>query len=290
MRVLVFGETGQVARELSRAAESRGIGIETLSRARADLADPAACTAAVAETAADAVINAAAYTAVDRAESEPGLAHAVNAAGPGAIAQACALRGLPFLHVSTDYVFDGTPGRPWREDDRPAPLGAYGRSKLEGEAAVEAAMREGNGAFAVLRTAWVFSAHGANFVKTMLRVGAERDHLRVVDDQVGGPTPARTIADALLTMAEAFAEGRGTSGVFHFGGTPAVSWADFAEAIFAMRGGNAPRIERIPSSEYPTPARRPLNSVLECTKIRDAYGIEPPDWREGLARVLEELP
>jgi dTDP-4-dehydrorhamnose reductase len=289
MRILLFGRTGQVARELARAAEARGTAIEALGHDAADLRDPAALEAAVAGTRADAVVNAAAFTAVDRAESAPDLAHAVNAAAPGVLAAACAARGLPFLHVSTDYVFDGSPGRPWREDDPTGPLSVYGASKLAGEAAIARAMGA-DGAHAILRTSWVFSAHGANFVKTMLRVGAERDSLRVVDDQRGGPTPARAIAAALMTMADAFAAGRGVPGLFHFAGAPAVSWADFAETIFAMRGGQAPRIERIASSDYPVPARRPLNSVLDCARIRAAYGVERPDWREGLAEVLEELP
>jgi dTDP-4-dehydrorhamnose reductase len=239
---------------------------------------------------ADAVINAAAYTAVDRAEEELELAHAVNAAAPGAMAEAATARGLPFLHVSTDYVFDGTPGRPWREDDPTGPLGAYGRSKLAGEQAVAAA----GGPHVVLRTSWVFSAHGTNFVKTMLRVGAERDTLRVVDDQTGGPTAARAIAEALLAIAEAFAAGRGRSGVFHFAGAPDISWAGFARAIFALQaertGARVPQVVPIPTADYPTPARRPLNSALDCTRIRAAYGIARPDWRAGLAAVLEELP
>jgi dTDP-4-dehydrorhamnose reductase len=289
MRLLVFGTTGQVAAELARAAPARGAALTALGRAEADLADPAACAAAVRVADADAVINAAAYTAVDRAEAEVDFVHAVNAAAPGAMAAAAAARGLPFLHVSTDYVFDGTPGRAWREDDPTGPLGAYGRSKLEGEAAVAAA----GGPHAILRTAWVFSAHGSNFVKTMLRLAGERDTLRVVDDQVGGPTPARAIAEALLVMAEALAAGRGTPGVFHFAGTPAVSWAEFARAIFALRaergGGAGPVVQPIATADYPTPARRPLNSVLDCARIRAAYGIERPDWHEGLAAVLEEI-
>jgi dTDP-4-dehydrorhamnose reductase len=288
MRVVVFGRTGQVARELARAAAARGVALTALGRENADLADPAACRAAIAATQADAVINAAAYTAVDRAEREPALARAINAAAPGAMAEACAARGLPFLHLSTDYVLDGRPGRPWREADAPGPLGVYGRSKLEGEAAVAAA----GGEHVILRTAWVFSAYGGNFAKTMLRLGAERDAIRVVDDQIGGPTPARAIADALLTVADAFLAGRGTSGVFHFAGAPAVSWADFARAIFALRaetGGPGPEIVAIPTSEYPTSARRPANSVLDCTRIAATYGIAQPDWRAGLAAVLEEL-
>jgi dTDP-4-dehydrorhamnose reductase len=290
MRLLVFGTTGQVARELARAARVRGAALTTLGRAEADLADPVACAAAVMAAEADAVINAAAYTAVDRAEDEPELAHAVNAAAPGAMAEAAAARGLPFLHVSTDYVFDGTPGRPWREVDPTGPLGAYGRSKLAGEQAVAAA----GGPHVVLRTSWVFSAHGTNFVRTMLRVGAERDSLRIVDDQVGGPTPARAIAEALLAIAEAFAAERGHTGVFHFAGAPDVSWAGFARAIFVAHaertGTRVPQVVPIPTADYPTPARRPLNSALDCTRIRAAYGIARPDWRADLAAVLEELP
>jgi dTDP-4-dehydrorhamnose reductase len=289
MRLLVFGTTGQVAREIARAAPARGVVLTALGRAEVDLADSVACAAAVMAAEADAVVNAAAYTAVDRAESEPDLAHAVNAAAPGAMAEAAAARGLPFLHVSTDYVFDGTPGRPWREDDPTGPLGVYGRSKLEGEAAVAVA----GGPHAILRTAWVFSAHGTNFVKTMLRVGAERDALRVVDDQLGGPTPARAIAEALVTIAEGFAAGRGVSGVFPFAGATENSRAGFARAIFAARaeqtGSRVPEVVPIPTRDYPTPARRPLNSVLDCTRIRETYGIAQPDWRAGLRAVLEEI-
>jgi dTDP-4-dehydrorhamnose reductase len=277
--------SGQVATELARAAAAQGLALTALDRTEADLADPAACARAVAAAEADAVINAAAHTAVDRAEAEPDLARAVNAEAPGAMATAAAARGLPFLHVSTDYVFDGTPGRPWREDDPTGPLGVYGASKLAGERAVAAA----GGPHVVLRTAWVFSAHGANFVKTMLRLGAERDELRVVDDQRGSPTPAADIAAALLAIARAFAAGRGVPGTFHYAGRPAVSWAGFAEAVFAARGGPAPRIRRIASADYPTPARRPLNSVLDCGRIARAYGLTQPDWRPGLARVIEEL-
>lgn len=289
MRILVFGATGQVARELIGRGAARGVAVAALGRDRADLADPEACAAAIAGAEADVVINAAAYTAVDRAETEPALAETVNAAAPGAMARACAARALPFLHVSTDYVFDGAPGRPWREDDPTGPLGVYGATKRAGEAAVAAA----GGPHVVLRTAWVFSSHGGNFVKTMLRLGATRDTLRVVDDQIGGPTPARAIAEALIDVAAAFRAGRGATGVFHFAGRPAVSWAGFARAIFAQRaalgGGPGPEVVSIPSSEYPTPARRPLNSVLDCGRIAAAYGIAQPDWRAGLDAVLEEL-
>ena len=285
MRMLCFGQTGQVARALAALAGPR-LAVQCLSRAEADLADPAACAAVVARAEADVVINAAAYTAVDRAESEPELAHAVNAAAPGAIAAACAARGLPFLHVSTDYVFDGSGERPWREDDPTGPLGVYGRTKLAGEQAVAAA----GGAHAVLRTSWVFSPHGANFVKTMFRVGAERERLTVVDDQHGGPTPADAIAAALTTIAHAMLEGSGESGVFHFSGAPDVTWCGFARAVFARTGWTrSPEVVPIASADWPTPAQRPANSRLDCHRIAAVYGIARPDWGVGLDRCIAAL-
>ena len=285
LRALVFGRTGQVAVELQRLA-GPDFEVEALGRDAADLADPASCAAHVARSRADVVINAAAYTAVDRAESEPELAMTVNGEAPGALARACAEQGLPFLHVSTDYVFDGAPGRAWREDDPVGPLGAYGRSKLAGEQAVSAA----GGSHAILRTSWVFAAHGANFVKTMLRVGAERERLTVVDDQIGGPTAAADIAAALATMARAFAQGRGTPGIFHFCGAPPVSWRGFASEIFAQSGwARTPEVAPIRTEDWPTPAARPRNSVLDCSRIADVYGVAQPDWRIGLRKVLDEI-
>ena len=285
MKALVFGTTGQLGIELARTAP-RGTLLLAFGREAADLTHPATCAALVAATDADVVINAAAYTAVDAAETDRETARLVNAAAPGAMAKAAAARALPFLHVSTDYVFDGSGTRPWREDDPTAPLGAYGATKLEGERLVGAA----GGPHVILRTSWVFSAHGRNFVRTMLRLGAERDRLSVVDDQRGGPTAASDIAAALWTIARAFAEGRGRSGVFHYAGAPAVTWADFAEAIFAASSARArPAVRRIATADYPTPARRPANSVLDCTRIGAVYGIEQPDWRASLARVIREL-
>ncbi|WP_284163841.1 dTDP-4-dehydrorhamnose reductase [Frigidibacter sp. SD6-1] len=286
MKALVFGTTGQVAIEIARNAPLVGMEIEALDRVHADLTDPAACAALVTATDADIVINAAAYTAVDAAESDLATAQLVNADAPGAMARAAATRGLPFLHVSTDYVFDGAGARPWEEGDAVAPLGAYGATKLDGERQVTAA----GGPHVILRTAWVFSAHGKNFVKTMLRLGAEREALSVVDDQRGGPTPAHEIAKALIAIGLSFHEGRGQSGIFHFAGGPACSWADFAEAIFAASSiGRKPTVRRITTAEFPTPARRPANSVLNCTKIRDIYSIGQPDWRTGLKTVIREL-
>jgi dTDP-4-dehydrorhamnose reductase len=282
MRLLVFGRTGQVARELARNLPA-GWSARFLDRAEADLADPAACAAAVAGAAADAVINAAAWTAVDKAEAEEAAATVVNGAAPAAMARVAADRGLPFLHVSTDYVFDGSGTAPFHPDSPVAPLGAYGRSKRAGEDGVRAA----GGVHLILRTSWVFSAHGTNFVRTMLRLGAEREALRVVADQTGGPTPAADIARALLAVADALRDGA-PGGTHHFAGAPDTTWADFARAI--MAGAGLPcRIEDIATADYPTPARRPANSRLDCSGLAAAYGIARPDWRQGLADVLAEL-
>jgi dTDP-4-dehydrorhamnose reductase len=277
--ILVFGQTGQVARELQARADVRALG-----RDMADLTDSAACAAAIQAHAPDMVINAAAYTAVDRAEGEEALARAVNATAPGAMARACADRAIPFVHLSTDYVFAGTGHRPWQPDDPTGPLGAYGRTKLAGEQAVRAA----GGPHVILRTSWVFSAHGANFVKTMLRLGAERPVLRVVADQVGGPTPAADIADACLTIAGILRDAPRLSGTHHFSGAPDVSWADFARAIMAAARLSA-EVEDIPTSAYPTPAARPSNSRLDCSALLRDFGIARPDWQAGLTHVLRDL-
>lgn len=283
MRLLVFGRTGQVATELARLAAREGLDATFLGRAQADLADPPHCAAAIADFAPEAVINAAAYTAVDKAESEEALATAVNGAAPGAMAQACARAAIPFLHVSTDYVFDGSGDAPRTEADPAAPLNAYGRSKLAGEAAI----RDSGVAHAILRTSWVFSAHGSNFVKTMLRLSESRDALRVVEDQVGGPTPAADIAAALVEVARALRDGH-PGGTYHFAGAPDTSWAGFAREIFSQ-AGRAVEVTGIPTADYPTPAARPLNSRLDCAKLRTDFGVTRPDWRAGLAGVLKEI-
>lgn len=277
MRLLVFGKTGQVARELAvLAPDARFLG-----REEADLSDPQACAAAIADC--DAVINAAAWTAVDRAETEEAAATLVNGASPGAMAARCAALGIPFLHVSTDYVFDGSGTAPFTPDHPVAPLNAYGRSKLAGERAVMA-----SGAQAlVLRTSWVVSAHGANFVKTMLRLGRERPSLTVVADQVGGPTPARAIAEALLTAARAMTHGA-PGGIHHFAGAPDTSWADFARAIMAEAGLPC-QITDIPTSAYPTPAKRPGNSRMDCSAFTAAFGVARPAWRSHLTQIIKDL-
>lgn len=278
VETLVFGRTGQVATELQRQAD-----VAAMGRDMADLADPETCAAVIRAHAPRLVINAAAYTAVDKAEEEEPLAHVINAVAPGAMARACADLDVPFLHISTDYVFDGSGVVPWRETDPVAPQNAYGRTKLAGEVAVAAA----SGHWAVLRTAWVFSAHGTNFVKTMLRLAETRDHLTVVADQVGCPTPAAEIAAALLRMGAAMRDGQG-GGIYHFGGQPPVSWAGFARAIFESAGRKV-TVEDILSSAYPTPAARPMNSQLDCAKLETDFGISAPDWKRGLDRVLQEV-
>ena len=228
--LLIFGATGQVARELARARPDATF----LGRDKADLTDPEACAAAIRALKPHAVINAAAHTAVDRAEAEEALATTINGASPTAMARECAALAIPFLHISTDYVFDGSGTEPFRPAAPTGPLGAYGRSKLVGEQGVRAAMNEGGGVHAILRTSWVFSAHGANFVKTMLRLGATRDSLNVVSDQIGGPTPARDIAAALLAMTETLLANPAASGTYHFSGAPDVSWP-------ALPGKSLPR-------------------------------------------------
>ena len=286
MRVLVFGQTGQVARALVRRAEVMGISVTTLGRAEADLTDPAACAAVLTGRIdqVDVVINAAAYTAVDKAEADVDAAFAVNGLTPTALAKVAAAAGKPFLHISTDYVFDGSGVAPWAVDAPAGPLGIYGASKLAGEQGVRAA----GGIYAILRTSWVFSADGANFVKTMLRLGATRARLSVVDDQIGGPTPAAAIADTLLRMAQDLHQGRGQSGTYHFAGAPDVSWADFARAVF-VQSCMAVDVTGIPTTDYPTPARRPANSRLDCATLAQVFGIDRPDWRQGLADVLADL-
>ena len=279
--LLVFGRTGQVARELAALAPEAAF----LGRDRADLTDPEACAAAIREGRPRAVINAAAYTAVDRAETDADTARLVNAEAPTAMAKACADMDIPFLHISTDYVFDGSGDQPRAEDAPTAPLGVYGATKLAGEQGVAAK----GGRWTVMRTSWVFSAHGANFVKTMLRLGAERDRLTVVADQIGGPTPAADIAAAALRMIRVMRDRPDTTGgIYHFAGSPDVSWADFARQIMVQAGLGA-QVADIPSSDYPTPAARPMNSRLGCGRIARDFGVARPDWRAGLTRILNQL-
>jgi len=277
--ILVFGQTGQVAQEIAGLSQD----VVLLGRAVCDVAEAGAARAAILEQRPTFVVNAAAYTAVDKAETEPDLAAKINSAAPGEMAAACAELGIPLVHISTDYVFDGGGVSPFLPTDPTNPRNAYGRSKLAGEGGVRVA----GGAFAILRTSWVFSAHGSNFVKTMLRLSETRSHLTVVADQIGGPTPAADIASACVTIAERLEEDPTLSGAYHFSGAPDVNWADFAREIFRQAGRNV-TVEDIPSSAYPTPAERPKNSRLNCDSL-SVFGLERPDWREGLSKVLHEL-
>lgn len=293
MKILTIGRIGQLGTELARQCPE-GWSMTSLDLPEIDLTDPEGAAAQVAGAEADLVINAAAYTAVDKAEEDEAIAQAINADAPGAMARVAAARGIPFLHVSTDYVYDGSGESPRTPDAPTGPLGVYGRTKLAGDEAVVAA----GGPHAVLRTSWVFSAHGGNFVKTMLRLGKEREKLTIVADQVGGPTAAGDIAAALLRMGESFmsyrpsgylrTDGTPLSGVYHFAGAPDASWADFAREIFAQASVDC-TVEDIPTTAYPTPAQRPLNSRLDCSSLETAFGIAQPDWRQSLRAVLEEL-
>lgn len=288
MKLLVLGAGGQVGGELRRLAWPRDYRVAACDRDGVDITCRAAVFAAIERERPDLVVNAAAYTAVDRAESEAEAAWAVNAAGPANLAAACGEACVPLIHLSTDYVFDGSKTAPYREDDPVNPLGVYGNSKEAGDRAVREAMRE----HVILRTAWVYAAHGHNFVHTMLRLAAERPALRVVADQIGSPTSAADIAAAIAAIAARIAAGNGRWGTYNFAGAGIVSWHGFATAIFELAApwrGPPPPVEAIATSDYPTPARRPANSVLDCRKIADHYGIVPRPWRAALADVIHEI-
>lgn len=295
MRILLTGATGQVGWELARSLQPLG-DVVACDRRRADLSDPSRLAALVESVAPHVVVNAAAYTAVDRAEQEPAVADTINGEAPGALAAAARKTGALFVHYSTDYVFDGSGDAPRGERDPVGPINAYGRSKLAGELAIA----EAGGDWLVLRTSWVYASRGSNFVRTMLRLGAERESLRVVADQVGAPTSARFIADGTAqVIRQALAErseSRFVSEVLHFCAAGETSWHGFARAIFDewrdLAGHDALRVRdlaSITSAEYPTPAARPMNSRLDCSRIRLRFGLHVPDWRAGLRLVLEDL-
>ncbi len=283
MKIAVFGKTGQVATELQRRVPD-GVTLEVIGRDQVDFSDPQGVFDVARSLKADAAINAVAYTAVDQAESEPDIANTINGHSVAALLNGCSVAKVPLVHISTDYVFPGDGETPWSPDDQTGPLGTYGSSKLLGEQAFTALAAHPS---AILRTSWVFSSHGANFVKTMLRLGAERDQLTIISDQIGGPTPAAAIADACLTIASGLVGGH-AGGTYHFSGAPDTSWAGFAREIFAQAGVTCDVIE-IPTSDYPTPAKRPLNSRLDCSSLAADFGIERPDWKAALSDVLKEL-
>lgn len=300
MRILLLGASGQVGFELHRGLEALG---EVIPATRdgalpgggvarvADLSNPDALKALLDELAPQLIVNAAAYTAVDRAESEPVLAQAINADAPAALARWCAVHGAKLVHYSTDYVFDGQGTRPWREDDATAPLGAYGRSKRDGEIGIAQSGCE----HLILRTAWVYAARGHNFLRTMLRLAGERDHLRVVADQIGSPTPARWIAAVTVALVARWQAGaEWPSGIVHLTASGKTSWHGFAEAIFAaaVQAGMlecAPTVEAIASSAYPTPAQRPAYSCLDTSALHARFGVSLPDWRIGVTQTLAEM-
>lgn len=296
MTVLVFGGNGQVGHELLRALAPLGPVVATTRSGQlhdgstcelADFGQPDSLPALLDRLQPSVVVNAAAYTAVDRAEQDVEAAFAANAQAPGVIARWCAAHGVPLVHYSTDYVFDGQGRAPYREDEPTAPLGVYGTSKRDGEDAVRLA----GGRHLIFRTAWVYASHGANFLRTMLRVGSEREQLRVVADQIGTPTSAALIADV---TAQALQHPGHLSGTWHLTASGQTSWHGFAEAIFAeaLATGvlaKVPAVEAIPSSEYPTPAKRPAWSVLDNRKLQQDFGIVLPAWQDGLKRVMAEI-
>lgn len=291
-QIFVTGADGQLGTELARLPCPDGWEIVAIGRDTLDLRTPEAIAATIAGRPWAAVINGAAYTAVDKAESDQVTAWQVNALAPASLAAACAKADIPLVQVSTDYVFSGDKQGAWNVDDQAGLLGVYGASKLGGELAV----RTSGARHAIVRTAWLVSAHGSNFVKTMLRLGAERGHVRVVDDQRGSPTAAADLAQALTAIAICLAEDQeAPTGIFHFtnaGDSKGVSWAGFATEIFRQsreRGGPVATVEPIATADYPTPARRPANSVLSTAAIEDAYGIRPRRWEQALTDILNEL-
>lgn len=289
VKILQFGTTGQLATELLRQAPAHDVALTALSRADCDLADPAAAARRVAQARPDLVVIAAAYTAVDLAETEQELARAVNALTPGAIAAACESAGAALVNISTDYVFDGAGGAPYAEHAAPNPLNVYGASKLEGERLVaRACARSLN-----IRTSWVVSAHGKNFVKTMLRVAAAGNPLKVVDDQSGRPTSAADLAGFILDQAPRLAAAKAGDPVFgllHFANSGEVTWKGFAEAIFAEALGEAaPAVGGQKTADYVTPARRPLRATMDLGRLQSVFGVTPRPWQAALSEILSEL-
>jgi dTDP-4-dehydrorhamnose reductase len=291
VRIAVTGRTGQVVTSLIERGTAAGHEVIALGRPELDLADPASVGRALEAAAPDAIVSAAAYTAVDKAESEGDLAYAVNGRGAGVVAHAAHALCVPLIHISTDYVFDGRLDRPYVETDPTGPTGVYGASKLAGEDAVRAAHADNS---AILRVAWVYSPFGANFVKTMLRLAGDRDEVSVVADQIGNPTSALDIADGILRVAARLVADPDPAlrGTFHMTAHGEASWADFAEAIFvasAAHGGPRARVRRIPTADYPTPATRPANSRLDSRRIATIHGVALPSWRDSLDHVVARL-
>lgn len=290
MKILVIGANGQLGWELYRRGENQGFHMVALDLPEFDITNASEVKQAVSHADLSLVINAAAYTAVDQAESEPELVFAVNRDGPAYLASCCSEVGIPLIHISTDYVFDGNKKGPYFETDPVSPLGVYGKSKAAGEAEVKKRLNE----HIILRTAWLYGVNGHNFVKTMLRLGREREVVQVVEDQYGCPTCAADLAEAILAIEAYLREERGSIwGTYHYCGKGATTWYDFAEKIFDLAGQHhslsIKRLEPITTAQYPTPAKRPANSVLDCALVTKTFGISPVPWYESLARVVHFL-
>ena len=279
MKILLFGKTGQVAKELCNRPNVTAIG-----RDKADFTEPQKIIEIVKSTDADIIINAVAYTSVDLAEEEFELANIINGTTVKELAKVSASRNIPFLHISTDYVFKGDGNLNWKTSDQTNPQNSYGKSKLIGESGI----LEAGGPYVILRTSWVFSSHGNNFVKTMLRLASNNTELSIVKDQIGGPTCAKDIADALWKIASDFYAGNGITGIYHFSGKPNSSWANFASEIFFQTHQDI-KIKQILTKDFLTKAKRPLNSRLDCSSLRIDYGIKQPEWKKGLTNVLANL-
>ena len=286
MKILITGRNGQLAQALQQRLAGLGQ-VHVLGREQLDLAEPERIRQVVRELSPDLLVNAAAYTAVDQAENEPALAFAINATAPGVLAEEAARLGVPLLHYSTDYVFDGSKATPYTENDAPNPLSVYGRSKLAGEQAIHAV----GGAHLTLRTSWVYSLHGRNFLLTMQRLLQEKPQLRVVADQIGAPTWAGSLAASTLALIQRWQAGQaGAWGTYHMTAQGQTSWFGFAQAIgehLKAQGRPCAQLLPIPSSEYPTPAQRPLNSRLDCSRLRQQWQVEQPDWRQALIECLK---
>jgi dTDP-4-dehydrorhamnose reductase len=288
MRILLFGAAGQLGSEILALAPEAGVEVRGLTRGDVDITDAAAVARAIEAGRPDLVVNAAAYTAVDQAEKEPEIAQAVNGRAPGFIAAACAAARIPLVHLSTDYVFDGTKVGAYVETDSVAPLGAYGRSKLAGEEAVRARLAE----HLILRTSWVYGVYGRNFLKTMLRLAGERDELTIVADQRGCPTATRDLAAAIFSAARRVAEGGAVWGTYHLAGRGATTWHGFATAIVAAAQpftGRNPMVRAITTADYPTPARRPANSELDSSRFAEAFGFRAAPWQQRVEECVSSL-
>ncbi len=279
MKILITGANGQVGRELALRAAARGFAAIAMTRSELDIGERDAVARQLDRHAPELLINAAAYTAVDRAEQDVATCERINRDASGLLAEACAARGIPLFHLSTDYVFDGRLGRPYREEDPPHPVNRYGQSKWAGERRV----REHLDRHLILRVAWVFGPHGNNFVKTIARLAREREELGIVADQLGSPTPAGAIADTLLELARRLQVGELPWGTYHYAGTPDTSWYDFARAIVARLPGKTARLNPITTADYPTPAPRAANTRLDCARIARTLGIPRPAWADALS-------